>query len=37
MLPGDFIAMKLTNKVQTSKLGLSEGIFWDYETDLPCY
>ena len=31
MLPGDYIAMKLTGLAQTSDSGLSEGIFWDYE------
>lgn len=30
MLPGDFIGMKLTGEVCTTKSGLSEGIFWDY-------
>ncbi len=30
MLPGDFIAMKLTGEVCTSETGLSEGIFWDF-------
>lgn len=31
MLPGDFIAMKLTNKITTTVSGLSEGIFWDFK------
>ena len=30
MLPGDYIAMKLTGEVKTSESGLSEGIMWDY-------
>lgn len=30
MLPGDFIAMKLTGEISTSYTGLSEGIFWDF-------
>lgn len=30
MLPGDFIAMKLTGEIRTSFTGLSEGIFWDF-------
>lgn len=30
MLPGDYIGMKLTGEVITTKSGLSEGIFWDY-------
>jgi xylulokinase len=31
MLPGDFIAMKLTGEVTTSIPALSEGIFWDFQ------
>lgn len=30
MLPGDYIAMKLTGEVYTTVSGLSEGVFWDY-------
>ena len=30
MLPGDFIAMKLTGEVTTTIAALSEGIFWDF-------
>ncbi|RYD76628.1 MAG: carbohydrate kinase [Sphingobacteriales bacterium] len=30
MLPGDFIAMKLTGQIATSISALSEGIFWDF-------
>jgi xylulokinase len=30
MLPGDYIAMKLTDKICTTVSGLSEGIFWDF-------
>lgn len=30
MLPGDFIAMKLTGQVTTTISALSEGIFWDF-------
>ncbi len=30
MLPGDFIAMKMTGEISTSISGLSEGIFWDF-------
>lgn len=30
MLPGDFIAMKLTGTITTSASALSEGIFWDF-------
>ncbi len=31
MLPGDFIAMKLTGQITTSVSSLSEGIFWDFK------
>ncbi len=31
MLPGDFIAMKMTGEITTTETGLSEGIFWDFE------
>lgn len=31
MLPGDFIAMKLSGQITTSISALSEGIFWDFE------
>jgi len=31
MLPGDFIAMKLTNTITTSASALSEGVFWDFK------
>tara|TARA_B110000003_G_scaffold83922_1_gene85872 strand:- start:6417 stop:7904 length:1488 start_codon:yes stop_codon:yes gene_type:complete len=34
MLPGDFIAFKLTGKINTTKNGLSEGIIWDYKNDV---
>lgn len=30
MLPGDYIALRLTGKLSTSFTGLSEGIFWDF-------
>jgi xylulokinase len=30
MLPGDFIAMKLTGEVKTTPSGLSEGILWNF-------
>lgn len=33
MLPGDFIAMKLTGEVCTTVGGLSEGIFWDFKNN----
>jgi xylulokinase len=31
MLPGDFIAMKLTGTITTSIAALSEGVFWDFK------
>ena len=31
MLPGDYIAMKLSGEILTTVSGLSEGIFWDFE------
>lgn len=31
MLPGDYIAMKLTGEAVTTASGLSEGIFWDFQ------
>lgn len=30
MLPGDYIAMKLSGVIRTTPSGLSEGILWDY-------
>ncbi|MBN2591201.1 MAG: carbohydrate kinase [Sedimentisphaerales bacterium] len=30
MLPGDYIAMKMTGEIKTTPSGLSEGIMWDY-------
>ncbi|MCW3114237.1 MAG: Xylulokinase [Segetibacter sp.] len=33
MLPGDYIAMKLTGEVTTSSSALSEGVFWDFQKD----
>ena len=33
MLPGDFIAFKLTGKINTTAGGLSEGIMWDYDSN----
>jgi len=32
MLPGDYIAMKLTGEIVTTASGLSEGIFWNFKT-----
>lgn len=31
MLPGDFIAMKLTGDIVSTVSGLSEGVFWDFK------
>ncbi len=31
MLPGDYIAMKLTGLITTTNTGLSEGILWDFK------
>jgi xylulokinase len=33
MLPGEFIAMKLTGEISTTVSGLSEGIYWDFVKD----
>ena len=33
MLPGDYIAMKLTGEIRTTVSGLSEGILWDFKND----
>lgn len=35
MLPGDWLAMKLTGKIQTTASGLSEGILWDFKKEEP--
>jgi len=33
MLPGDFIALKLTGAISTTFSGLSEGILWDFKKE----
>lgn len=33
MLPGDYLAMRLTGTVTTTSAGLSEGILWDYRNN----
>ncbi|MBU2060325.1 MAG: carbohydrate kinase [Bacteroidetes bacterium] len=33
MLPGDYIAYKLSNVINTTISGLSEGIMWDFKND----
>jgi xylulokinase len=30
MLPGDYIALRLTGELTTTYTGMSEGIFWDF-------
>ena len=35
MLPGDYIAMRLTGEAATTVSGLSEGIFWDFVENRP--
>jgi xylulokinase len=32
MLPGDYLAMRMTGEITTTVSGLSEGIFWNYKT-----
>ena len=36
MLPGDYIAMKLTDAASTTISGLSEGMFWDFKNNCVC-
>ncbi|MBF0432571.1 MAG: carbohydrate kinase, partial [Fibrobacteria bacterium] len=31
MLPGEYIAMKMSDEIYTTPSGLSEGMFWDYQ------
>jgi len=33
MLPGDYVAMKMTGEIKTTPSGLSESIMWDFEAD----
>ena len=33
MLPGDYIAMKMTGEIKTTPSGLSEGIMWDFKEE----
>ena len=35
MLPGDYIAMKMTGEIKTTISGLSEGILWDFKENSP--
>lgn len=36
MLPGDWLAMRLTGAARTTESGLSEGIFWDFKQNELC-
>lgn len=36
MLPGDYIAMRLTGTASTTISGLSEGMFWDFRNNCIC-
>lgn len=33
MLPGDYVAFKFSNVINTTIAGLSEGVFWDFKND----
>jgi xylulokinase len=35
MLPGDYIAYRMTGTISTTPSGLSEGILWDFKDDRP--
>ncbi len=35
MLPGDYIAMRLSGEINTTISGLSEGMFWDFKEKRP--
>jgi xylulokinase len=35
MLPGDYLAAKITGEIVTTPSGLSEGIFWDFVNERP--
>jgi xylulokinase len=35
MLPGDYVAMRLTGDAVTTESGLSEGILWDFKANAP--
>lgn len=37
LLPGDYIAYRLTGALQTTGSGLSEGTLWDFSEDRPAY
>jgi xylulokinase len=35
MLPGDYLAMRLSGEVNTTISGLSEGMLWDFKEKAP--
>ena len=35
MLPGDYLAYRMTGKICTTVPGLTEGVFWDFKTNTP--
>ncbi|GAB3890840.1 xylulokinase [Spirosoma agri] len=35
MLPGDYLAARMTGDIVTTASGLSEGVFWDFQADQP--
>ena len=35
MLPGDYLAARMTGEIVTTPSGLSEGIFWDFKNEKP--
>ncbi len=35
MLPGDYLAARMTGEVVTTPSGLSEGVLWDFQTQAP--
>ena len=35
MLPGDYIAMRMTGEIRTTPSGLSEGVLWDFQDQGP--
>ncbi len=37
LLPGDYIAYRLSGQMQTTASGLSEGTLWDFSEDQPAY
>ncbi|MEJ2583854.1 MAG: FGGY family carbohydrate kinase [Robiginitalea sp.] len=37
LLPGDYIAYRLSGQMQTTASGLSEGILWDFSENQPAY